>query len=661
MRRAEVVECNIQAIGEDAVVCHFLEIPICGEPPNERDLLMNGRAPALTLICVSVLASGGLARAMQEPANEYVVSVIEPQHHWLQVELKLLDVPPGPVELRMSRSSPGRYALHEFAKNVFDVQAFDGAGKTLSILRPNPHQWNVGDHDGTVRVRYRLYGDRADGTYMQVDTSHAHMNAPATFMWPRGELGRRPIRVHLDAPDGEDWVVATQLFPTNEPNTFTAPNLRYLLDSPIEFGETRLWEFDIEDGQTIRVALHHTGGDDEAIEYLAGVEAIVRETRHVYGEYPRFDGGTYTFIADYLPWADGDGMEHRNSTILSSRASLAQARVVLLGTVSHEFFHAWNVERIRPASLEPFNFDGANMSSELWLAEGFTSYYGNLVMARAGVIDTERLLGSLGAFVNAVRQSPGVRLRSATEMSRLAPFVDAARPVDRTYWNNTFLSYYTFGAALGLGLDLTLRDRSDGAITLDTFMRAMWKRFGEGGGTPPSVARPYTVADAQQVLGEVSGDNAFADSFFERHIMGNDVIDYAPLLDRAGLLVRLSRPSQAYLGASFDDGGGELRISAPTNVGSPAHRGGLDQDDVVLEIAGTRVHSGDALRRVLADHSPGDVVDVRFRRRDGTDETAELTLSENPEIRVVPIEQAGGSLTDAQRRFRNEWLASRIH
>ncbi len=623
---------------------------------------MNGRILASTLISVASITSPGFVGSAQGPINEYTVSIPAPEHHWLQIELTLVDLPVGPVELRMSRSSPGRYALHEFAKNVFDVHAVDGAGNALSIERPNPHQWNIHGHDGQLVVRYRIYGDRADGTYMQVDTSHAHMNAPATFMWPRGELAERPIRVRLDAPEGEDWVVATQLFPTDDPNTFSAPNLRYLLDSPIEFGETRIWEFDIEDGQTIRVALHHTGGDDEALEYVAGVESIVREMRSVYGEYPRFDGGTYTFIADYLPWASGDGMEHRNSTVLSSQGSLARGRVPLLGTVSHEFFHAWNVERIRPASLEPFDFEGANMSDELWMAEGFTSYYGNLVMARAGVIETERFFGTLGSYVNAVRQSPGVRLRSAIQMSRLAPFVDAARPVDPTYWNNTFLSYYTFGAALGLGLDLTLRDRSDGAVTLDTFMRAMWQRFGKdggGGAQPPSVSRPYTVADAQQVLADISGDRVFAETFFARHILGNEVIDYAPLLDRAGLTLLPSSPGQAYLDASVDDDGGELRISAPTEFGSPAYRAGLDRGDVVLELAGTSLRDIDTLRRVVADHSPGAAVKIRFRRRDGTEEERQVTLSEAPGVRITPIERAGGSSSAAQRQFRNEWLGSR--
>lgn len=161
------------------------------------------------------------------------------------------------------------------------------------------------------------------------------------------------------------------------------------------------------------------------------------------------------------------------------------------------------------------------------------------------------------------------------------------------------------------------------------------------------------------MLAEVSGDNAFAESFFQRHILGNEVIDYAPLLGRARLLLRLSNPGDAYFGASFDGSGGELRISAPTNFGSPAHRAGLDQDDVVLELAARRVQDTGALRRLLADHSPGDRVTVSYRRRDGTRGVEDLTLSENPEIRIVPIEETGSSLSEAQQRFRNDWLGSR--
>jgi len=328
--------------------------------------------------------------------------------------------------------------------------------------------------------------------------------------------------------------------------------------------------------------------------------------------------------------------------------------------VAHEFFHAWNVERIRPRSLEPFDFEHANMSSELWLAEGFTSYYGNLILERTGLANLQRLLENLGNYVNAVSNSPGVAFRSAVDMSRLAPFVDAAQSVDRTYWNNTFLSYYTYGAALALGLDLELRGRTDGKVTLDDFMRGMWERFGKPGGPQPAIiAHPYDVDDARDVLGKVSGDPTFANEFFARHVTGTEVIDYAPLLLRAGLLLHRTAPGGAYLGIRFQERQGLLYIAAPTLFGSPAYAAGLDQDDVVVSIDGTRLNTTARLTSLLRKHAPGDTVTVRYRHRDGSEGETPLTLAENPGLEIVPLESTGATLTTAQQAFRKAWLGSR--
>ena len=233
----------------------------------------------------------------------------------------------------------------------------------------------------------RVFGDRTDGTYLSVDTSHAHINMPAALMWVRG-LEDRPITVRFEPPAGAAWRVATQLFPGADAQTFTAPNLQYLMDSPSEFSAFSLRAFTVADGSrtpTFRLAIHQEGDDAELDSFARDVEKIVREERGVYGELAPYDDGTYTFIADYLPSDNGDGMEHRNSTIITSSSSIRANRAGLLATVSHEFFHSWNVERIRPKSLEPFNFDEANMSGELWLAEGFTNYYGPLALQRAGL------------------------------------------------------------------------------------------------------------------------------------------------------------------------------------------------------------------------------------------------------------------------------------
>src|SRR6185436_1061493 len=184
-------------------------------------------------------------------------------------------------------SSPGRYALHEFAKNVFAVEVTDPAGALLEVSRPNPQQWIVGTHGSTVRVRYRVYGDRVDGTYLAVDSTHAHINMPATVMWARG-LEERPITVRFEQPAGAKWRVATQLFPAADPQTFTAPNLQYLMDSPSEFSAFAVREFTVRDGTrapTFRIAAHHQGTDAELDTFARDVEAIVVEARNVFGEF----------------------------------------------------------------------------------------------------------------------------------------------------------------------------------------------------------------------------------------------------------------------------------------------------------------------------------------------------------------------------------------
>ena len=606
-----------------------------------------------------VTLTAGLASA-QAPVS-YRIEFSEAEHRWAQVEIVFPDLPPGPLEVRMSRTSPGRYALHEFAKNVYDVRAFDGSGRPLTPVRPNPHQWNVMAHDGTVRVTYRVFGDRTDGTYLAIDTTHAHINMPATFMWARG-LDARSTTVRFVPPAGSGWRVATQLFPTDDPLIYTAPNLQYFLDSPTELSDFTWRTFTVGAGAAapiFRIALHHRGTDAQADAFARDTEKIVREAEAVYGEFPAFDTGTYTFLSDYLPYASGDGMEHRNSTVLSSSGSLAseQGRRRLLGTVAHEFFHAWNVERIRPASLEPFDFEATNMSSELWLAEGFTSYYGALLMHRAGLTSLEGVAATFANAINIVTVSPGRQYRSAVEMSRQAPFVDAARSVDRTNGRNTFISYYTWGSAIGLALDLSLRARTDGRVTLDDYMQAMWETHGKPGGEPGYVDVPYTVGDARDRLAEVSGDRAFADDFFARYIEAREVADYASLLAHAGLTIRpRDRVWLGFANLQYDDEGATLSSTAAE--GSPLHAAGIEQDDVIVSIDDEPMMSSDAFEAVRNRHRAGDVVSITFIRRGQTVRTS-VTLDGDPRIEIVPVER-DGQLADAGQAFRDAWLGAKV-
>ncbi|MSO83572.1 MAG: M61 family peptidase [Acidobacteria bacterium] len=610
---------------------------------------------------VLLLVVGLPALALAQAPIAYRLSFTEPEHRVMEVEITFRDLPAGPLELRMSRSSPGRYALHEFVKNVFDVRITDDSGAVLPAIHSNPHQWNVIGHAGVVRVRYRIFGDRIDGTYLAIDSTHAHINMPAALMWARGLEGR-PVTVRFEPPAGADWRVGTQLFPGGDSMTYTAPNLQYLMDSPTELSAFGLRTFTVADAPgspRVRLVVHHTGTDADLDAFAGDVERVVRETRLVFGEYPAFEGNTYTFIADFLPWADDDGMEHRNSTILTSASSIRANRSGLLDTAAHEFFHAWNVERIRPRPLEPFDFDEANVSGELWLAEGFTSYYGPLVLLRAGLTQIGDFAAELADTINVVRTSPGRSLRSAEEMSRQAPVVDAAASIDRTSVGNIYISYYTWGEAIGLGLDLTLRDRTDGKVTLDHYMRVLWQKYGKPGGKAPGyVDHPYTMADLKDTLASVAGDARFAENFFTRFIQGRDVVDYERLLARAGLVLRRASPGRAFAGSlTLRDVQGRLRVTGAVPFASPAYQAGLERDDLILAVAGINVASEADFDRAVGGRQPGDQVQLVFERR-GQRVTGMLRLVEHPGVEIVRAEDAGLVLTQEQRRFREAWLSS---
>jgi predicted metalloprotease with PDZ domain len=581
----------------------------------------------------------------------YRLSFPEPQHRWMRVEATFPELPSGTLELRMSRSSPGRYSLHDFAKNVYDVHAFGADGRELVATRPDPYGWNVTGHGGSVTVKYKVYGDRVDGTYLAVDTTHAHINMPAAIMWAHG-LDDRPAALTFEQPSGMHWTVATQLHGSGL--EFSAPNLQYLMDSPAEFGPVGLREFTV-DGKTFRFAAHHTGTEADLDTLVKDVEKVVRQEGKVYGEFPEYEPGSYTFLADYLPYADGDGMEHRNSTVMTSRQAIT-AKAGLLDTVAHEFFHCWNVERIRPKGLEPFDFDRANLSGELWLAEGFTQYYGPLVLQRASLMTVDDTARTIGGLIAAVAEHPGHLVRSAEEMSRMAPFIDGGRTVDRTNWSNTVTSYYSFGGAIALALDLSLRDRSDSRVSLDDFMRAMWRKFGKAPvGHEGYVDHPYTIADAEATLAEVSGDRTFAHDFFARFIQGHDVADYGRLLARAGFTLRKRNPGRAWLGDVRFDARNGLRINGLVAPTWPIYAAGIDQDDELQQVDGQAIKSDADVAAVLQRHKPGDTISLVFVDRTAKAKTASIHLTEDPHADVV----LAPSPSDAQRAFRDRWLGAK--
>jgi predicted metalloprotease with PDZ domain len=580
---------------------------------------------------------------------EYDISFENAVHHEARITVTWREIGDQPLQVRMSRSSPGRYAIHEFGKNVYNVWVVDGKGEPLKFTRPDPYQWNVAGHDGTVSVTYTLYADRAGGTYSGIDLTHAHLNMPATFMWAPG-FEENPIAVTF-FPADDSWKVATQLAPTDDPYVFTAPHLQYFLDSPTELSAFSMRSWEVDSGgrtQTIRLAVHHDGSEEDVDTFLEKAKKIVDVQIDVFGELPEFDFGTYTFIADYLPYVSGDGMEHRNSTILASTQSFIDSDFSQIGTLSHEFIHTWNVERIRPADLEPFDFTRANMSESLWFAEGFTSYYGSLAIRRAGESAIKDFAGSLTFWVNTVTNSPGRNFTAPPGMSMQAPFVDAASAIDPTNFSNTFISYYTYGAAIGLALDLAIRERFDG-VSLDDVMRQMWQTHGIS-------ESPYTNDDIRSAVATVTGNERFANDFFARYINDSQLPDYESLLANAGMLLRKAHEGNASVGpVDLEFDGKDGTIENNTIIGTPLYDAGLDRGDQVIAIDRLNITGQGRWDSAIRRYEPGDTAVIRYIQR-GVERSAEITFEEDRRVEVVSFESAELEVSDAQLAFREAWL-----
>ena len=601
-----------------------------------------------------------------QKAIYYRVSFPNAVHHEAEIEMTVPQAPGGKFRVRMSRSSPGRYATHEFGKNVYSVRAANADGSPLELKQVEGDVYEVQEHGSVVKISYTLFGNWTDGTYAGIDPSHAHLNMPAAFMWVPGQE-TRPLRFEFQDLDKYGWKVATQLHPEGD-NVYSAPNLQYMMDSPTELSAYKesSWTVPGPNGkaQIIRLTTHSDDDQPTIDNFAKKVQKVVLEAKAVYGELPLYDYGTYTFLQDVYPTVSGDGMEHRNSTVIVQPAPQVAGREdALLGTFSHEYFHSWNVERIRPKTLEPFNFEHANMSNELWFAEGFTQYYGGLLLERAGFDTPEEYTRTLTGLVNAVLNSPGAKRYSPAQASRYAVFADAGVSIDPNNTPNMFLSYYTYGGATALALDLRLR--SEFNLTLDGYMRQVWLTHGKP-------EKPYTIADLQNVLARYTGKPAFAADFFKRYINGVEKNDYAALLAGAGLELRKAQPGKGWIGfatgAQARGRSGQARtntdtegfaITSSTVMGTPVYKAGIDAGDIITKADGKDIKNLPDLNAAIEGKRPGESIGVTYKNRTGS-HTATVTLEENPAVEVVTYEKAGKTPNPTQLDFRKRWLESKV-
>ncbi len=581
--------------------------------------------------------------------TDYELSLDNLAHHEVTMYATFSGVLTPSLDVVMSRTSPGRYAVHDFAKNVYRVRAENSKGKSLRVDLVEPGVWRVEAHDGTVKFRYSLFGDWCDGTFASFDLTHAHFNMPAVFVWAKG-YEEKPISLKiLNVPS--TWQIATQL-PLSGKYSFSAPNLQFFMDSPMEMAELRFREWKLpQEGKEIpfRMAIHTRAKEEEISAFASILKSIVLEQQGVFGTWPVYDHGNYTFLLDFLTYAEGDGMEHRNSTMITNSDTLSRAYEDQAATAAHEFFHSWNVERIRPRSLEPFDFTRANVCGELWLAEGFTNYFGFLTMRRIGVYSLDEYAKKLSRAVNTMVNSPGRQITGGKGMSSQAVFVDAATSVDRNNMRNTFVSYYTYGEAIGLALDLSLREMDR---TLDDFMKLLWVKFGKE-------ERPYTSDDIRKTLAEFSGNEKFASNFFEKYINTGEAPDFEKLLSQAGFQVQKAKKSKPTLGpVNFNFKSGQAIVSQGILSGSPLYAAGIDRDDIINKINDASIREASDWNDELNSHKVGDTVSIVFEQR-GVSRTARITLIENSELEVVPFEVLQKPITQEIENFRRSWLGSK--
>lgn len=573
-------------------------------------------------------------------SSTYVISFENAVHHEATVNATFTNLKAGEVEFRMSRTSPGRYALHEFMKNVYAVEVTDSKGNALDATRPDPYSWKVKGHDGTIKVSYTLFANRGGGTYAQIDETHAHLNIPATFMYAPS-LSNDEIEITFNVREDLHWKVASQLKHV-EGNKYYARDLQYFMDSPTEISNHSVRSFEV-DGQTVNFVLHHNGTEAEFDEFFEKVKKVVIQEKAVYGELPDYDYGEYSFLACYIPNASGDGMEHRNSTILTTTRSLAEGGMDRnIGTVSHEFFHCWNVERIRPQSLEPFVFEEVNMSGELWFAEGFTSYYTSLMICRAGLRTQEEYITRLSGSFNYVWNSPARKFFNPIEMSYQAPFVDAARSVDPNNRSNTFISYYSYGDMLGLALDLSLREND---LNLDDYMKLVWTNFGKN-------ETPYIVQDLHNMLNEYAGKE-FGDHFFNNYIYKSDMPDMKRLFSNVGVSLTQDKNKVSF-GASIREG----KIYGNAKIGSSAYNAGLENGDKIIKVGGFTLSKDLDFNTVLNKLKPNDAVNIVYERLGKTRETSVL-LQESTSYTIALFEANDLELDDKKKAMREAWLNSK--
>ena len=584
----------------------------------------------------------------------FSVSMSQPWTHLLEVEMRV-QIPanlntPNETDLLLPVWTPGSYMIREFERHVQDFAA-DANGRALEWTKVNKNTWRV--KTGGARqwhATYRVYANELTVRTSELNSDHGFWNNAALLMYPAGRLDA-PSTLSIN-PYG-NWKIATGLpAVAGRQNSFHAENFDILYDSPVEVSNFRELDFKVR-GVAHRIVIDGDGNYDPD-RLRNEVRRIVEAEVLMFGEVPYHD---YTFIL-HLRSNTGGGLEHLNSTALGFRRfafSDEDGYRRFQSLVAHEFFHLWNVKRIRPDALGPFDYNQENYTRLLWVAEGITEYYGNLMLRRAGLMSNEAYLEHLAKQIEDFQNTPGRQVMSAEEASFDA-WIKFYRPDENSI--NSQISYYDKGELLGLLLDLEIRRRTDNGKSLDDVMRYLNREFFQK-------ERNYTPVDFQKACELMAGTSM--DQFFLRYVRGREdlVPAYNEILAGAGLRLEqggraigqadASVPTKALLGTDLDQVGDHLMITS-VRSGTPAYDQGLNAKDEIVALDGARVTKETFESRIAAKR-PGDTVRLTVFRFDDL-RSFEIRLGSRVDApyRISPTAQA----TAQQKRIYQAWLKETV-
>ncbi len=578
---------------------------------------------AWLMACTFGLALCGRAatpRSQGLLAIQYVLHLDRPTTHLIKVEIDVSAVHGPTLDFVMPAWAPGRYAIYNFAKNVQQFAALGAEGKLLPWRTMDKETWRVDTRTagGKVKVHYTVFANDLTGSFSQFDSSHAAINGAGVYMYIAGHKAE-PVTLRVVPPEEKSgpWPIYSGFSLSPSQEDFHAPDYDQLIDTPMEISPYCLQAQFQDHGKLFRVVVHAYGeGSERPSQWIARLTAALHKI--VDSEMtmmPAPDFKAYTFLFHVTPFIrEGDGMEHLNSTDIiipgtPGPDTLSEACEV----AAHEFFHVWNVKRLRPVGLGPFDYRHEVYSRSLWFAEGITNYYEYRTLLRAGLWSRLDFFTHLAADIRQLQSEPGRRLMSAEQSSFDAWYYDRVPQMQETNFANTTISYYIKGELLGMLLDLKIRELTGGTKSLDDVMRWMYKKFYDA---PPATyylpGRGYTEQDVLDALDQVSGSDLTR--FFHRYVQGVAPLPYAQILDAAGLRldVRVDPGSPPSLGILDEPAATGLRVTS-VQPGRPADRAGISRDDVLISIDQLSLVT-QQLPDLLRMYPPGSVVPFEVER-----------------------------------------------